>query len=142
MKILLTIILASLVSYIAQAQCSPSAKAMEFERNIKNHGDTGWDTFQSTYQFMNNNDPQIVSFDAQPGYYYEAILSTGYYFDGVLLVTDESDATIGKTKQYSSAGPSLSFQVPSSGTYYLSYNVISNDWESHCVIVSISQKEI
>ena len=82
MRILLTIILASMASYVTQAQCSPNARALEMERNIKNHGDTGWDTFYSTRQAIDNNVPKTIGFNAEPGYYYEAFVSFGYYCEG------------------------------------------------------------
>ena len=141
MKNLLFIVLAIVMTTQAQAQCSPNSKARVFERNIKGHGAEGWETIYSEVVSMGDNSPTQIDFDAEPGYYYEAFVSIGYYCHAIIMALDGDNSNLGKSEELNTAGPSVPFQTSSSGTHHIAFNVISDDYSSHCVIVSVNKKK-
>lgn len=138
----LLIVFLSIVSIKALSQCKPNARAREMESNIKGHGAQGWETITSKYVSMYDNTPTQIDFQAEPGYYYEAFVTTGYYAHGVMMALDGNNKTLGKAEDLNSPGPSLPFQTSTSGTHYIAFNIISDKYSSHCVIVSVNRKKI
>ena len=142
MKTYLIVILALFVSERAAAQCTPNKRAKEMERNIQSHGPRGWETFATKVVSIDNNDPTQIDFEAEPGYYYEAFVSVGYYCHGIIMALDGSNNSLGKGEELTTLGPSVPFQTSSSGIHHIAFNVISDKYSSHCVIVSVNRKKI
>lgn len=141
-KFLLVVTFLAFFFESAHSQCRPNSRAKEMETAIKSHGPRGWETIVSEYVSIDNNSPTQIDFEAEPGYYYEAFVSIGYYGHGVMMALDGNNNSLGKAEDLNSLGPSLPFQVSNSGTHYIAFNVISDKSSSHCVIVSVNKKKI
>ena len=142
MRTLLALFFFLFITEAATAQCNPNSRARQMETAIKSHGPQGWETIASTTVSIDNNDPTQVDFEAEPGYYYEAFVSVGYYCHGVIMALDGSNQNLGKAEDGNSLGPSVPFQTSSSGIHHIAFNVISDKYNQHCVIVSVNRKKI